>query len=242
MYAGDAALLERLPPRKELRRTRDLVRLSSAQIDDRSLVLETPWFGTDAADGESHRDSDGEDEEEAIGSGADEEEEVTDEEDGLAAESAESDGSEGSASEEEDDVDIDSGENAGADEEETSPDTHPSPAQKRKRPPSSLPPPPPPKPHSDPARPAKKKPNAPRARFATHGKGHEASSSHSRPTATMPSTKRANSGVPGTRAPVGASMRTRKPAANAPTTTAQKRKQSGGAADEDGAYDFSKFF
>jgi nuclear GTP-binding protein len=46
MYAGDAALLERLPLRKELRRTRDLVRLSSEQIDDRSLVLETPWFGT----------------------------------------------------------------------------------------------------------------------------------------------------------------------------------------------------
>jgi len=104
MYAGDAALLERLPPRKELRRTRDLVRLSSEQIDDRSLVLETPWFGTDATDGESDPDGEDKEEEEAIESGADEEE-VTDE-DGLATESgAESDGSEGSASEEDDDID-----------------------------------------------------------------------------------------------------------------------------------------
>ena len=242
MYAGDAALLERLPPRKELRRTRDLVRLSSEQIDDRSLVLETPWFGTDAADGESDSDGEDEDEEEAIGSGADEEE-VRDE-DGLTAESAESDGSEGSASEE-DDIDSDSdgdgdGENAGADEEEMSSDTHSSPAQKRKRPPS--PPPTPPKQCSGPARPATKKPNAPHVRIATHGKGHKASS-HSRPTATSaPSSKRANPGVPGTRAPAGASMRTRKPAANAPTTTAQKRRQSGGAAVEDGAYDFGTFF
>jgi hypothetical protein len=164
MYVGDAALLERLPPRKEFRRTRDLMRLSSEQIDDRSLVLETPWFGMDATDGESDPDGEDKEEEEAVRSGADEEE-VTDE-DGLEAESgAESGVSEGSASEEDDDSDSDSdsddddnGENAGADEGEMSPDARSSPTRKHKRPPPSLPPTPP-KPHLGPARPAKKKPD-----------------------------------------------------------------------------------
>jgi len=45
MYVGDVALLERLPPHKELHQTCDLMHLSSKQIDDRSLVLKMPWFG-----------------------------------------------------------------------------------------------------------------------------------------------------------------------------------------------------
>ena len=62
IYAGDAALLERLLPRKELRRSRDIVRLSPERVDDRALALDAPWF-----------DADGEDESgaEAIGSGTD---------------------------------------------------------------------------------------------------------------------------------------------------------------------------
>lgn len=133
IYAGDAALLERLSPRKELRRTRDLVRLSSEQIDDRALALETPWFGTDAANGASNSDG-GEDEDaaeevETSGSGTDEDEDA--DEAGLV-ESAGFHALEGSAS---------------GDEDEASPNARSPSARKRK--PQS-------RPQSDPVRPPKK--------------------------------------------------------------------------------------
>ncbi|KAH9963235.1 P-loop containing nucleoside triphosphate hydrolase protein [Russula dissimulans] len=79
IYAGDAELLEKLTPRKELRQSRDLVRLSSSRVDDRLLMLEASWLGADDANGESNSDEDDEDElhgmaeAEAIGSGTDEE-------------------------------------------------------------------------------------------------------------------------------------------------------------------------
>jgi nuclear GTP-binding protein len=255
IYAGDAALLERLTPRKELRRTGNLVRLSSERIDDRALVLEMPWVGADASEGESDLDGEDEDEDEgevemeAIGSGTDEEE-ATDGADSVK--SAESDGLEASVSEEEDD---DDGENAGADEEgedgdEVPPTAHSSSVLKRKRrPPATTP-----KQQSDPARPSKKvafaadvvpsnkrtpKPTLLPRRpvIVTHSKKQK--SDLSRPSATTPSSKKANSGV---HSAGGAPMRARKPAANAPmTTAAQKRIQAASRAGED-AYDFSKFF
>jgi hypothetical protein len=258
IYAGDAELLERLTPRKELRRTRDLVRLSSERIDDRALALETSWFGTDAAnDGSDPEVEDEEDdaaEVEASGSGMDEEEDA--DKAGLV-ESAEFHGLEGSVSgdEDEDDDDDSNGsdddsENAGMDEEdegvdegdEVPPTAHSSSARKR-RPPSL--------PQSDPVRPSKKvafagitartKKQVPPSSKRTgpslaHGKG-EKTASLSDPSATTSPFKKANLGVRSTGAHAGsARTRARKPAANAPTTTAQKH------AGEDGAYDFSKFF
>ena len=227
IYAGDAALLERLSSRKDLRRTRDLVRLSSEPIDDRALALETPWFGTDAANGAS--DSDG-----------GEDEEGDPDEAGLV-ESAEFHGLEGSVSGDEDEDDDDDSENVGMDEDDVSPNAHSSSARKRK--PPSLP-------QSDPVRPPKKvtfagiptqskkqvplsnkRANPPLAR----NKGQKNASLSSGPSATA-----ANSGARSTRTPAGAARtrpRAHKPPANAPTATAQKR-----AAGEDGAYDFSKFF
>ena len=54
IYADDdAALLERLLPRKELRRSRDVVRLSSGRVDERALAFEAPWFGSATAGSES---------------------------------------------------------------------------------------------------------------------------------------------------------------------------------------------
>ncbi|KAF8271733.1 P-loop containing nucleoside triphosphate hydrolase protein [Lactarius quietus] len=56
IYADDAIHLERLMPRKELRRSHDVVRLSSGQVDDRLLAFDAPWFGSttesDTQDGE----------------------------------------------------------------------------------------------------------------------------------------------------------------------------------------------
>lgn len=219
IYASDAALLERLLPRKELRRTRDLVRLSSERIDDRALALETPWFGTDAANGGS--DSDG---------GEDEEDDA--DEAGLV-ESAKFHGSEGSVSGDDDDDD-DDGENAGMDDEEdeASANAHTPSALKRK--PSSLR-------QSDPVRPSKK---VAFAEITTQSKKQVPLSSNKRTNPPLargkrqktaglsgPSATTANSRVQSTRA------HTHKPAANAPTVPAQKR-----AAGEDGAYDFSKYF
>jgi hypothetical protein len=246
IYTGDATLLERLTPRKELRRTGNLVRLFSERIDNRALVLETPWFGADALEGGS--DSDGADEDggevqmEAIGSGTDEEEEATDEDGSV--QSAEDDGSEGSIPEDDDDDDEE--ENADVDEEDedekgdgdkVSPNAHSSSARKRKRPPSLTAP----KQQSDSARPLKKVTFA--AEVVPSNKR-----TLSRPSATTPSSKKANSGARSStqHAPAGGTpiLRARKSAANAPMmTTAQKRKQAASAAGgEDDAYDFSKFF
>jgi len=208
IYAGDAALLERLSPRKELRRTRDLVRLSSERIDDRALALETPWFGTDAANGASDEDGDdGDDAAEVEASGGSESDEEEDADEAGLVESAKFHGLEGSVSGDED-------------EDEASPNAHSPSARKRK--PSSLP-------RSDAVRPPKK------VSFA----GIPTRSKKQVPLSDK-RTKTANSGARSTRASAGAARtrtRAHKPAANAPSATAQKR-----AAGEDGAYDFSKFF
>jgi len=261
IYAGDAVLLERLSPRKELRRTRDLVRLSSERIDDRALALETAWFGTDAAnDGSDSNVEDEEDDAEASGSGMDEEEDA--DEAGLV-ESAECHGLEGSVSGDEDkddDDEDDDGSNGsdddsenvgmdeedeGVDEDEVPPTAHSSSARKRK--PPSLP-------RSDPVRPSKKvaftgitsqtKRQVPLSnkrtdpRLAHRKRQKPDTASLPDPSATTSTSKKANLGVRSTRAPAGsARTRAHKPAANAPTTTAQKH-----ATGEDGAYDFSQFF
>ena len=251
IYAGDAALLERLLPRKELRRTRDLVRLSSERIDDRPLALETPWFGTDAANDGSESDVEDEEDDaaevEVSGSGMDEEEDA--DEAGLV-ESAKFHGLEGSVSGDEDEGDDDedddgsngsdddsenAGMDEGVDEDEVPPTAH-SPSARKRKPPSL--------PQSDPVRPSKK---VTFGGITTQTKKHLPPSNirtgaplaHSkRPSATTSPSKKANPGVRSTRAPAG-SARTRphKPAANAPTTTAQKH-----ATGEAGTYDFSKFF
>ncbi|KAI0301855.1 hypothetical protein B0F90DRAFT_1838736 [Multifurca ochricompacta] len=62
IYAEDSVLLERLAPRKELRRSGDLVRLSSGQVDEHALAFEMPWFGLDDANSENEdeiEDADG---------------------------------------------------------------------------------------------------------------------------------------------------------------------------------------
>jgi nuclear GTP-binding protein len=55
IYADVAAILERLVPRKELRQSRDVVRLSSGRVDERALAIEASWFG----DGSACDDDDG---------------------------------------------------------------------------------------------------------------------------------------------------------------------------------------
>jgi hypothetical protein len=252
IYAGDAALLERLTPRKELRRTGNIVRLSSEQIDDRALVLETPWVDADASEGESDPDGEDDDEDkmeaemEVIESGTDGADSV---------ESAESDGLEAPVSEEEENDD--GGENADAGEEDDDDygDEVPPPSSIRKRkrqPPSTTP-----KQQSDPAPPPSKKvtfaadvmpskkrtPNpallARRPVIVTHSSKKQKPELSRPSAATEPSSKRAN---PGVRSAGGASMRARKPAANAPMTIAAQKRKQATSRGEDDAYDFSKFF
>ena len=125
-YAGDPARLERLLPRKELRRSRDLVRLSSERIDDRALALDAPWFDADSGDGESDSDVEDESDAEAIGSGTDGGEEAMDDAGILGrAEFDELDGSVFDNSEDED--------------EDEARNPRSSFARKRKRPPPSAP-------------------------------------------------------------------------------------------------------
>ena len=103
IYAGDVALLERLLPRKELRWSRDIVRLSSEGIDDRALAFDALWFDADGGDGESDSDVEDESDAEAIGSGADGGEEAMDDAGLLGrAEFDELDGSVSNNSEDED--------------------------------------------------------------------------------------------------------------------------------------------
>ncbi|KAH9999475.1 hypothetical protein BJV77DRAFT_595178 [Russula vinacea] len=103
IYAGDVALLERLLPRKELRWSRDIVRLSSEGIDDRALAFDALWFDADGGDGESDSDVEDESDAEAIGSGTDGGEEAMDDAGLLGrAEFDELDGSVSNNSEDED--------------------------------------------------------------------------------------------------------------------------------------------
>jgi hypothetical protein len=87
IYEGDAALLERLLPRKEMRRTRDLVRLSSERVDDRKLAFDAPWFSTNGADGASDPKSDEDASDAELESDADADDAVP----GLGVENDESD-------------------------------------------------------------------------------------------------------------------------------------------------------
>ncbi|KAI0303086.1 GNL3L/Grn1 putative GTPase-domain-containing protein [Russula brevipes] len=264
IYAADAALLERLPPRKELRRSCDLVRLSSERVDDRVLAFEAPWFGADTADGNSdvEHDNEGAGEGEAIRSGTEDNEEEDSADEAGLAEGAESgfDRLECSSSLSEEESDEGDGDE---DEEEAPPKARSSPARKRKRPPSPAPASVPSMTRKDPAaRPSKKvafaalpstktttaKPLVrPRPSIATRDKMQKKknntlllSSPPARGTNT-PSSKKTDAKVRVASAHLPARepsrSRTRKPAANAPTTMAPKRKQAAGVGDED-TYDF----
>jgi hypothetical protein len=247
------------------------VRLSSERVDDRVLAFEAPWFGADTADGNSdvEGDNEGAGEGEAIRSGSeDNEEEGSADEAGLV-EGAES-GSDrlecsSSSSLSEEDSDEGDGEED-EDEDEAPPKARSSPARKRKRPPSPASAPVPSRTRKVPgARPSKKvafaalpstktttaKPLVrPQPTIATRDKAQKKnntrllSSPPARDTNT-PSSKKADAKVRVTSAHLPANQpsrpRTRKPAANAPTTLAPKRKQAAGVGDE-GTYDFSKFF
>ena len=220
IYAGDAALLERLLPRKELRRSRDIVRLSPERVDDRALALDAPWFD---ADGGSGSDGEDESEAEAIGSG-------TDDDDAEA----EFDGQDGSVSDD-DDVDDNEGEDEDEDtedEDEVPLDPRSSIARKRKRPLS-----PPLKPQLGPTRPRKKVSFATSVKtIANSARSSSSSKEHtlSHPSAIRPSSiQKSKAKASRTTMPPSA----RKPAANAPT---QKRKTA--AEGENDAYDFSTFF
>lgn len=226
IYEGDTALLEKLPPRKEMRQSRDLVRLSSERVDDRTVAFDAPWFSTE--DVASDSDDVGDE-----ASGASElESEMGADEIGLGTD-------DGGDSEEEDiaaaadDAGLGGVESGETEEDE---DEAPQSARKRKRPQ----PPAPSKSQSGPARPRKK------VTFATSVKATPSSKDHtplSQPSMTRPSTPYKKSGV-SAKAPAGTktkpppSPRTRKSAANAPPPAAQRRKPRAG----EGEYDFSKFF
>ena len=237
IYEGDAALLEKLPPRKEMRRTRDLVRLSSERIDDRTLALDTPWFNTeDGADGVSDSDA-GEDEDaseleseakaEEIGSDADADPEEEDADDAGLGLGVEFDGWLDKSVSEEDEDEV----------------PQSSSARKRKRPqpqppsslaPSSL------KSQSGPTRPRKKVAFAASVKATTTNSTRPSSSSKDHALSRPSPYKKSNAA----KAPAGAKpppSRTRKSAANAPPPTAKKRKPEAGGGEDD-AYDFGKFF
>lgn len=221
IYEGDTALLEKLPPRKEMCRTRDLVRLSSERVDDRTLALDAPWFNTD---GVSDSDTDDDDDEacaseleseveaEEIGSGADD---VGDSEEDAAADDA----GLGVLENEEDEDEVPQSSSS---------------ARKRKR--------------LQPPAPSSKSQSGPRKKVAFASSVKEISSSKdhtplSRPSKTRPSPHKksnVNARAPArTKSPPPPSRSTRKSAANAPPpTTAQRRKPGAG----EGEYDFSKFF
>ncbi|KAH9062032.1 hypothetical protein EDB87DRAFT_1788140 [Lactarius vividus] len=230
IYAGDAVLLERLVPRKELRRSRDIIRLSSGQVDERALAFEAPWFGSAAAGSESDEGR----EMEASNSSLDEEASDGDE-------SAESDAQASAPTGDEDGgVDDTWHVDGDGDEDEGTTTTRSSPAQKRKLPPSTKRP-------VDPARPHKKV-----AFAATMASGAAKTSSKGRSALRRApaSAKVVSSAVASTIGPArappvtaqGTARRTGsiKPAANAPTAVQKQKNQA--AAAEEGSYDFSKFF
>lgn len=165
-------------PRKELRRSRDVIRLSSGQVDERALAFSAPWFGSTASD--TGADGDMEAGRASDSPGPSDDEDASDgdesaESDAQASEGGEDDNDGGNASDgdvaevEEDidtDIDIehvntDCAHNDGneADEVPKGTTTRISPASARKR---KLPTPPPPPPPShvsimNPTRPSKKK-------------------------------------------------------------------------------------
>lgn len=235
IYEGDAALLEKLSSRKEMRQTRDVVRLSSERVDDRTPALDAPWFGTDGVS-DSDADSDASELEsdakaEEIGSDADADGGDSEEEDADdAGLGLESDGWLDKSVSEEDDEEV----------------TQSSSARKRKRPQ--------PQPPSSLATSSLKSQSGPTTRprkkvaFATSVKVTAAtdstrpsSSSKNHTLARPPPNKKSNAA----KAPAGTKpppSRTRKSAANAPPPTAKRRKPKAGAQGEDDAYDFGTFF
>lgn len=230
IYANDAVLLERLTPRKELRRSRDVVRLSSGHIDERLLAFDAPWFGSAATE------SGAEDAGRASDAGLDSD----------GDESAESDtGNEdedGNASDADADVDVEHVNTDGRMDSDGNEDAAPrAPTRKRKLPPSSSSS----TPHVDEptiARPTKKK----TVSFATLPPPLD---KKQKGTPDPAAWKKAMTGRMRSSSGGGAARKTgsTKPAANAPTA-AQKRKNQGAVAataaatSEEGAYDFSKFF
>jgi len=222
-------------PRKELRRSRDVVRLSSGQVDERALAFEAPWFGS-ACDAEGRASDSGpgeeEDDDDAQASAGDEE----DEGGGNA--------SDGDVAEDIEHVNTDGNEGEDEDEEEA-PDTARTSSASQKR---KLPSPPPPS-HVDPARPNKKKvtfaktlPPQPSAADKKRKSTLDLAAS-----SKMNLAKGAKTGLRSSSTPARASRAaaqggtarrtgTAKPAANAPTAAAMA------GASEEGTYDFSKFF
>ena len=245
IYEGDAALLEKLPPRKEMRQTRDLVRLSTERVDDRTFALDAPWFSTeDGADSAS--DSDVDDDENASELESDAEaEEIGSDADADGGDSEEEDADDAGLGGVETEFDRWLDKSVSEEDESSS-------ARKRKRPqsqpPSSLAPSSSLKSQSGPtARPWKKVAFATSVKATTTTDSTRPSKDHtlSRPsTTTRPSSSYKKSNVAktpaGTKPPP--SSRTRKLAANAPPPTAKMRKPEAVAQGEDGAYDFSKFF
>ena len=217
-----------------MRRTRDLVRLSSERVDDRKLAFDAPWFRTNGADDASASDSesDEDEDEDALDSALDADADDAGPGPGPGVESDEFDGLDKSASEEDED-------------EDEVPQS--SSARKRKRPqppqpPSSLAPSL--KSQSGLTRPRKKVAFATSVKATATNLSRPSSSPKdhtlSRSSTTRPSPyKKSNvKALAETKLPTS---RTRKSAANAPPPTTQKRKPEAGEGKDD-AYDFSKFF
>lgn len=239
IYANDAVLLERLVPRKELRRSHDIIRLSSGHIDERLLSFDAPWFG-------SATESDTEDEGRASDSGPDGDGDERSAESDTGDE--DEDGDEGGNASD-GDVDVEHVNTDSDGDEDTAPRA-PTRKRKRKLPPSSSTV----TPHVDPAaRPTKKK-TVSFAALPPPRSSPDKEQMKSTPPDLAASTKmkkamtgRMRSSSAAAQGHGGGAARktgSTKPAANAPTA-AQKRKNQGAAAaatSEEGAYDFSKFF
>ena len=244
LYANDTALLERLTPRKELRRSRDIVRLSSGHIDERLLLaFDAPWFGgsaTESSDAEGGAAA-------AVASDSS----LDDAEEEDADESAESDmgdeDEDGNASDGDVAVEVDVVEHVNTDGNE---DT--APRNKRKRnniTPSSTP-------HVD--DPSRSRPTKKTVSFAALPPSRSsprtatvtaAAAAHKKQMAAASGTKmkKAMTGRMRSLAAQGGAAAQRtgstKPAANVPTAAQKRKKQDTAAAvSEEAAYDFSKFF
>ncbi|KAN0124508.1 hypothetical protein V8E52_002157 [Russula decolorans] len=227
IYEGDPALLEKLPSRKEMRQTRDLVRLSSERVDDRTLALDAPWFGTD---GVSDSDVDEDENASELESDADAEEIGSDADGGDSEEEDADDAELGLGVSEEDD-----------DEGDEVPQSSSARKRKRPQPPSSLAPSSLKSQSGPTTRPRKKVAFATSVKVTTTTDSTRLSSSKDHTLSRPSAYKKSNI----TKAPAGTkppSSRTRKSAANAPPPTVKKRKPEAGAQGENDAYDFSTFF
>ena len=217
-------------PRKELRKSRDIVRLSSSmRVDGRALAFEAPWFGSAT---ESERENDAEMEDASAG---EEDDDGSTESDArqasVPARNDDDDGDVGNASD-----DDEAHEHVNMDGDGNEQDkTLGNPTRKRKLPPSSSS-----KPHVDPAAPNQKKvafaalPSPSKPRASTKA---AAADKRKKTTPDLANNKKAKIGLG------SSSTRSIKPAANAPTAAQKRKNQTAAAAtSEEGAYDFSKFF